>query len=286
MSSVTRLQESEANANIYLSSLNDDRQQVRQSCLSSSSSLSSSCSSEHLDSIKDILSNHQKIIFDKAFDQMLTRHFYLIQHEFSSSDRFEGWIYTNKRHRYKIIISYHLSCSCKQFQKNDICKHFLFVLKRIFNVDLYSSDLRLSIMEYHRFTNIELEHIFQGQSRRLCSIVPPLSPLNKKEQLPLTFKRQSIDYNDVCPICFERLLMKNRRLVTCFYSCGKSMHENCMNKWKHVKGKSTTCPLCQAHWINASAAEKAVIDYYARRSYPIEKHEKYIFCCLYTLFMW
>ncbi|CAF3987454.1 unnamed protein product [Rotaria sp. Silwood2] len=278
MSSTIQLQESETHENIYPSSSDDDKQHILQS---RSLSLSSS-SSEHHDPIKEILSNRRNIIFDKALGQMLTRHFYLIQHEFSFSDQFEGWIYTYNRHRYKIIISYRSSCSCKKFQQNNVCKHFLFVLKRIFNVDLNSFDLRLSIMEYRRFTNIDLEHIFQGQSRRLCPIVPPLSQLNKKEQLPLTFKRQSIDYNDVCPICFECLLMKDRRLVTCFYSCGKSMHENCMNEWKHVKGKSTNCPLCQAHWINASTVGKAVIDYYTCRSYPIEKHEKYIFCCLYT----
>jgi len=137
-------------------------------------------------------------------------------------------------------------------------------------------------MQYHRFTIIDLEHIFQGQSRRLCPIVTPLLEINKKEKLPLTLKRQSIDYNDVCPICFERLLIKNRKLVTCFYSCGKSMHENCMNEWKRVKGKSTSCPLCQARWVNALSAEKAVLDHYSHRSYPIDKHEKYILCCLYT----
>ncbi|CAF1416026.1 unnamed protein product [Rotaria sordida] len=278
MSSVIQLQESETHVYIYPSSSDDDKQLILQTYSSSSSS----SSVEHDDSIKEILSNHRKILFDKALGEMLTRHFYLIQHEFLSSDRFEGWIYTYNRHRYKIIISYHSSCSCKKFQKNNVCKHFLFVLKRIFNIDLYSLDLRLSIMEYRRFTNIDLEYIFQGQIRRLCSIVPPSSQLNKKEQLLLTFKCQSIDYNDVCPICFERLLMKNRKLVTCFYSCGKSMHKDCMNEWKHIKGKSTNCPLCQAHWINASAAEKAVIDYYARRSYPIEKQKKYILCCLYT----
>jgi hypothetical protein len=230
----------------------------------------------------EILSNHRQIIFDKALGQMLRRHFHLIQHEFTSSDRFEGWIYTYNRHRYKIIISYNSSCSCKKFKQNYVCKHFLFVLKRIFNVDLHSFDLRLSIMQYHHFTITDLEHIFQGQTRRLCPVVTPSSESDKKEELPLSLKRQSIDYNDVCPICFERLLVKNRRLVTCFYSCGKSMHESCMNEWKRVKGKSTNCPLCQAHWINASKAERAVLDHYARRSDPSDKHERYIFCCLYT----
>ena len=213
---------------------------------------------------------------------MLTRHFYLTQYEFLQSDRFEGWVYTYNRHRYKIIISYNSSCSCKKFKQNYVCKHFLFVLKRIFNVDLYSFDLRLSIMQYHHFTINNLEHIFQGQIRRQCPIVIPSLELDKKEKSSLTLKRQSIDDNDVCPICFERLLVKNKRLVTCFQSCGKSMHENCMNEWKRVKGKSTNCPLCQAHWINASKAEKAALNHYAHRPYPVNKHERYILCCLYT----
>ncbi|CAF1359820.1 unnamed protein product [Rotaria sordida] len=106
MSLVIQLQESETHVYIYPSSLDDDKQLILQSC--------SSSSSEHNDSIKEILPNHRKILFDKVLGEMLTRHFYLIQHEFLSSDRFEGWIYTYNRHRYKIIISYHSSCSQEQ----------------------------------------------------------------------------------------------------------------------------------------------------------------------------
>ncbi|CAF1084672.1 unnamed protein product [Adineta steineri] len=275
MGSMSQLEDSETHENIYPSPLENDTQLI----LSSSSS-SSSADDDLLTT--NMLTHDQQIIFDKALGEMLTRHFYLIQHEFLSPDHFEGWIYTYNRHRYKIIISYYLSCSCKNFRKNFVCKHFLFVLKRIFNVNLYSFDIRLSIMQYHQFTSIDLEDIFQGQVRRLCPIVTPLIPINKKEKLSLTLKRQSIDYTDVCPICFESLLMKNRKLVTCFYSCGKSMHKHCMNEWKRVQGKSINCPLCQAHWIDPSTAEKAVLTHYSHRSYPLVKREKYILCCLYT----
>ncbi|CAF1498279.1 unnamed protein product [Rotaria magnacalcarata] len=272
MSSEARLQNSAIHENIdQLSSSSDDKQEALSSC------------SQHQDSIKkDILSNDRKIIFDKALGKMLIRSFYLIQHEFPSSDRFEGLIYTYNRHRYKIIISYESSCSCKTFRKNNVCKHFLFVLKRIFNVDIHSLDIRLAIIEHHQFTNADLEYIFQGQVRRLCSVASPLLQLDTKENLVLSFKRQSIDFEDVCPICFERLIIKDKKLVTCFYSCGKSLHKNCMNNWKHIKGKATNCPYCQVHWIDPSAAQKTVLDYYAKRAHPIEKREKYFLCCLYT----
>lgn len=218
---------------------------------------------------------------------MLTRHFYLTDHEFTSFDQFEGWVNTYNRHRYKIILSYYSSCSCKQFRKYYVCKHFLFVLKRIFNVDLHSYELRLSIMQYHYFTSEELDYIFRGQIRRLWPIVPPSLETNEKvEKSSLVLKRQTIEQNDVCPICFERLLIRGRRLVTCFSSCGKSMHKNCMSEWKRVKGKEANCPLCQAPWIKPSVAEKAVLDHYARRSYPVDEHERYILCCLYTPPSW
>ena len=215
---------------------------------------------------------------------MLRRHFYLTEHEFPSFDRFEGWVDTYNRHRYQVIISYHSSCSCEKFKRNNVCKHFLFVLKRIFNADLYSFDLRASIMQYHYFTSTDLEHIFRGQIRRLCPIVTPSleSKKTKQEQLLLSLKRQSIDHNDICAICFERVLIRGRPLVTCFNSCGKSMHKNCMDEWKRVKGKEMNCPLCQAPWIKPSAAEQKVLDYYAHRSFPPVKKQKYILCCLYT----
>ncbi|CAF3322335.1 unnamed protein product [Rotaria socialis] len=272
MSSGARLQDSAIHENIgSLSSSSDDKQEALSLC------------SQYQDSIKkDILSNDRNIIFDKALGKMLIRSFYLIQHEFPSSDQFECLISTYNRHRCKIIISYESSCSCKTFRKNNVCKHFLFVLKRIFNVDLHSLDIRLAIMEHHQFTNADLEYIFQGQVRRLCSVTSPLLQLDTKENLVLSFKRQSIGFEDVCPICFERLIIKNKKLVTCFYSCGKSMHKTCMNEWKHTKGKATNCPYCQVHWIDPSAAQKTVLDYYAKRAHPIEKREKYFLCCLYT----
>lgn len=213
---------------------------------------------------------------------MLTRHYYLLQHEFVSCDRFEGWICTYNRHRYKIVISYQSSCSCREFRRNYVCKHFLFVLKRIFNADLYSPELRLSVMLYRQFTIIDLEQIFQGQARRLCPVVVPMVKDGDKEQASLAFKRQSIDRDDVCPICFERLLIRNRKIVTCFHSCGKSIHENCMREWKRVKGKATSCPLCQARWTPPSAVEQAVLTHYSHRSQPVSKRERYILCCLYT----
>jgi hypothetical protein len=213
---------------------------------------------------------------------MLTRHYYLLHHEFVSFDRFEGWIYTCNHHRYKIVISYESSCSCQEFRRNYVCKHFLFVLKRIFNTDLYSPDLRLAVMLYRQFTIIDLEQIFQGQARRLCPVAAPTAQEAQKEDSPLAFKRQSIDGDDVCPICFERLLIKNRKIVTCFRSCGKSMHESCMKQWKRVKGKLTNCPLCQARWITPSAVEQAVLAHYSHRSQAVDKRERYILCCLYT----
>ena len=245
------------------------------------------CEHTSVSSLSDYLSLEQQIVFDKVYGQMLTRHFYLTEHQFTLFDHFEGWVTTYNRHRYKVIVSYHSSCSCKTFQKIYVCKHFLFVLKRIFNVDLYSYEIRRSIMRDHYFTAEELEDIFHGQLRRLCPISTPRTDIQPKDKSTLTLRRQSIDHDDVCPICFERLLVKGKQLVTCFSSCGKSMHKHCMNEWKRVKGKQTTCPLCQAPWRKPTASEKAVLDHYARRAHPQDDvYQKYIFCCLYTRPHW
>lgn len=227
----------------------------------------------------EILSHHRQIIFDRAFGQMLRRHFYLIRHEFPSFDRFEGWISTFNRHRYQIIISYNFSCSCRRFRLDSVCKHFLFVLKRIFNVNLYSFDLRLAIMQYHQFTLEDLERIFQGQIRRVCPIA---TPTMSREKIPFTLKRQSIDGHEVCPICFEKLLFNKRQLVTCFDFCGRSMHEACMKEWKRYHRKDLHCPVCQIQWPKTTKAQKAVLHFYANRSNPSDSAERYILCCLYT----
>lgn len=230
----------------------------------------------------EVLTNDQQIIFDKAFGQMFRQHFYLAEYAFPSFDRFEGWVYTYNRNQYQVIISHQFSCSCQPFRENDVCKHFLFVLKRVFNVNLHAVDIRLAIMHYHHFTDEDLQMIFRGQLRRLCPLATPMPGWKKQEQLPLTLQRQSIDENDVCPICFERLLIGQKKLVTCFTSCGKSMHKNCMKEWKRVKGKSTNCPLCQAPWIKPTAAEKAILDHLMNDRSPERKRDRYVLCCLYT----
>lgn len=210
---------------------------------------------------------------------MLQRHFYLIDHQFLSPERFEGWVLTKRHHRYKIVISFTFSCSCRRFPENYVCKHFLFVLKRIFNVNLYSFDLRLAIMQYHQFMSDDLERIFHGQIRRLSPVV---SPIQEKTPSSLAVRRQSIDRNDVCPICFERLLLNDKKLITCFYSCGKSMHQSCMNKWKKSNQKDTHCPICQSKWFQLTIAQRAILEFYTDRSHPIDKRQKYILCCLFT----
>ena len=83
----------------------------------------------------EVLTNDRQIVFDKALGQMFRQHFYLAEYTFPSSDRFEGWVYTYNRNQYHVIISEHFSCSCQPFRENDVCKHFLFVLKRVFNVN-------------------------------------------------------------------------------------------------------------------------------------------------------
>ena len=273
------IQKDEIHENFNRSPVDDDDDDQQQILVSKSSPSSSSV--DHYPTT-EILSNQRQILFDRALGQMLNRHFYLTEYRFPSSDRFEGWIYTYNRHRYQLIISEQFSCSCARFHEDYVCKHFLFVLKRVFNVDLHSLDMRLAIMQYHRFTVQDLELIFRGQLRRLCPLVTPLSEWKKNERLPLTLKRQSIDQTDICPICFERLLIRGKKLVTCFTSCGKSIHENCMKEWKRVKGKSANCPLCQAPWVKPTAAEKAVLDHYTDRARSEQKREKYILCCLYS----
>ena len=227
----------------------------------------------------EILSQHRQIIFDRAFGQMLQRHFYLLSHQFPSFDRFEGSISTYNRHRYEIVISYNFFCSCRRFSLDYVCKHLLFVLKRIFNVNLYSFDLRLAIMQYHQLTLEDLERIFHGQIRRIC---PMATPTLSNDKLPFTLKRQSIDGQDVCPICFERLLLTKKNLLTCFYSCGKSMHETCLNEWKRYHGKNFRCPICQIQWNQLNETQRAVLDYYAHRSESGHPRERYVLCCLYT----
>jgi len=59
-------------------------------------------------------------------------------------------------------------------------------------------------------------------------------------------QQKEIDKDDDCPICLEKLL-NDEEIVYCKYSCGKSIHKICMNKWIKIKGPF--CVYCRGNWL-------------------------------------
>ena len=68
-----------------------------------------------------------------------------------------------------------------------------------------------------------------------------------EEENENVIQQKEIDKDDDCPICLEKLL-NDEEIVYCKYSCGKSIHKICMNKWIKIKGP--ICVYCRGNWVN------------------------------------
>ncbi|USP73212.1 oxidation resistance protein 1 [Curvularia clavata] len=55
-----------------------------------------------------------------------------------------------------------------------------------------------------------------------------------------------------CAICKEKLDPKTSVLTFCEARCGQNFHKHCIDEWKRLTVRETTCPLCRESWKTRS----------------------------------
>jgi len=148
-----------------------------------------------------------------------------------------------------------LKCSCFDARaRKRNCKHILFILLRVLSVEPESPVLKRAPGR-NTITKEELEEFLENAPAPVGTV--EASDLVKQMYeattgntagTKTTVKQREIGEDENCPICFEEL---DEDLVFCRYSCGKSVHKDCFERWTAIrtkKGGQANCVYCRAPW--------------------------------------
>lgn len=177
-----------------------------------------------------------------------------------------------------------ITCTCHDFvQRQHLCKHCLFVCLRVLKIPFeelvtYEDDgtvsesmlaalFRVAIAPAAevRRDSIDLEDdaerieytreavsLFHAQEAQVLSPPRPVRERKarppKKARVEKATVEQRLPLDEPCAICFEDLVADKEEIVFCSYSCGKSLHADCFNRWIDKK-EQATCVYCRANWF-------------------------------------
>ncbi len=152
---------------------------------------------------------------------------------------------------YKVSIKNQCKCTCPdQTKRQNLCKHIYFVLLRIMKVDAQT----ISSIDQHGdngyiFLNSELESMFSQIPEVTQALCVNSDYHNRylaaKDQVDKFGKVPQRDTEgDSCPICLDDLGYVGD-LDYCKYSCGKSVHKQCLEMWLR---NSQKCMFCRENW--------------------------------------
>ena len=172
---------------------------------------------------------------------------------------------------YTVKINNELSCNCPDYIiRRNRCKHIYFVLIRILKcenteedyfedddlIEMFNNMPKITKLLMAKKKDIKKYNEFKNESKEKKKKKKKKKEKEKEEneeENENVIQQKEIDKDDDCPICLEKLL-NDEEIVYCKYSCGKSIHKICMNKWINIKGP--ICVYCRGDWLNIEKVKK------------------------------
>jgi hypothetical protein len=141
---------------------------------------------------------------------------------------------------YDVVINEKPSCSCPDFTtRRNRCKHIYFILIRILKIHIDKEEQKI-------YSHEELREMFINMGNTCKALL--VTDQQRKAYLEACEKKDGKivlkDTNDNCLICFDPL-DNGDPLIYCEYSCGRPIHQECidiLNKTQHLK--TAKCLYC------------------------------------------
>ncbi|KAA6380311.1 MAG: hypothetical protein EZS28_024162 [Streblomastix strix] len=149
---------------------------------------------------------------------------------------------------YTVIIGEKVQCSCPDFDIGHICKHIIFTMIRVLQLQKNSQYVYQKGLLRDELTEI-FTHADEMKQRHQQNGFNPLPYADNKI---LTAYHQITDAHPTaarkdikgpCPICFDDL--EQRECVWCRYGCGQNVHSECWKMWNTVHN---SCVFCRIDW--------------------------------------
>lgn len=154
---------------------------------------------------------------------------------------------------YTVSIGKQPSCTCPDSQKNNICKHRVFVMLRVLKVDRNNP-----VLWQKALLQQEVEAILKSSSPIAHDVSADPSvcqELKKRTNLGENSSQYDVARDSVkgdCPICTDDMQQSERSMTFCA-NCKNHVHNECIQFWITArKGQSldVTCPLCRSKWVD------------------------------------
>ncbi|KER27971.1 hypothetical protein T265_13683, partial [Opisthorchis viverrini] len=150
------------------------------------------------------------------------------------------------------------TCTCTAFKATgELCLHIVWIFLKRFRIDENDSICwQLGLCEREIIDLLDGKHSKRNANLVQNKFEDSQDPENQKEG-PL--KQRRISPDDLCPICQDELLSKQRFPVTfCRKGCGNSVHIRCMRVWTDHQRKQNTinlseavpCPICRGEFAS------------------------------------
>ncbi|XP_042485002.1 mitogen-activated protein kinase kinase kinase 1-like [Macadamia integrifolia] len=147
---------------------------------------------------------------------------------------------------YTVTLSTTPSCTCPD--RMIPCKHILFVYLRVLGVSLNDTCLQATTLRPGQVSNLLVSTTLPDSLAGVRVRERYLRLMMSQSTTSGVLSREAeVEEGATCPICLEEMKREDR-VVACG-SCRNSLHEECLQKWKRIKRRSTaTCVICRERW--------------------------------------
>ncbi|KAL0031719.1 hypothetical protein WJX79_003146 [Trebouxia sp. C0005] len=178
---------------------------------------------------------------------------------------------------YSVSVGRHPSCSCPDFQKGNVCKHYLFVMLRVLR--LSESD---PLVWQKALLKSEAEQVLGGtrSTRADAEVLADQSVISHYRRVtgkdaastsaaaagPHDAASKQRPIEGECAICYDSLKADGpapEDKVTFCHECGNNVHVECFKRWSASKkgsGEPVTCVYCRCPWVVASGGSGASLN--------------------------
>jgi hypothetical protein len=165
----------------------------------------------------------------------------------------------SSQNTYNVRIGSQCTCTCPDnCYRKSRCKHILFVLLRILEVEhddlatIATGEFRNEILQQRKeYLDSFAQKVDDDDEVKVVD----LSDLKSDSVIEVDEDVISV-YEDEnrkpvgdshCPICLESMNEMMEDITYCSSQCGNNMHTVCVERWSAVSGK-WECPLCRSEW--------------------------------------
>uniref|UniRef100_A0A7S3H0S9 SWIM-type domain-containing protein n=1 Tax=Spumella elongata TaxID=89044 RepID=A0A7S3H0S9_9STRA len=163
---------------------------------------------------------------------------------------------------YDVKIQQQPTCSCPDCARGKLCKHIIFVMVKVLQVDRNSELIYQNALLQSELSTIFIHappihngvlanrNVVNAYKKAIHGEPIDLTEDDKPTEVPVVVEKKP---EGECPVCFDSLEVALTLLDSCA-TCRNFIHKECLQNWIKVK---RTCCYCRSSWCSHGTASAA-----------------------------